>query len=192
MPLADQTRLIPLAGTDYINLDHPESSKVSWRSLGTLLARIPALPNLTDQFISQAQLNLLAAQFTPRELKPLILSSGLHTILSELAYLEITESAGQTTLKKPTGVLCEIPKALAALIPRPAKISAADTTKLNGINEAARTTFLNHFSDRNVNSPALPVKHRLVPLSMEHAATEWASEMEHSCNHPSVSFGTAA
>ncbi|WP_054782657.1 hypothetical protein [Pseudovibrio denitrificans] len=111
--------LIPLPERCYINLSHPASSKVSWRSLGIVLGRVAALPNLTDIFLSQAQFNLLAARFTPRPLRPLMMTSGLQVILTNLAYVETDCDSGQTTLQRPSGGLCELAKHLGSSYPAP-------------------------------------------------------------------------
>ncbi|KZL18447.1 hypothetical protein [Pseudovibrio sp. WM33] len=190
--MTDTTCLIPLPERCYINLQHPASSRLTWRSVGIVLGRVAALPNLTDVFISQAQFNLLASRFTPRPLRPLIMTSGLQIILANLAYVETDCDSGQTTLQRPQGGLCELAKALGALIPRPRQISMVETAKLEEIRRAAVTTTLNQLSRRCVSGPTLPLASTIKPKSPEMAALDWADAMEESCRHPLLKQPCAA
>ncbi|AEV37523.1 hypothetical protein PSE_3015 [Pseudovibrio sp. FO-BEG1] len=178
MIMKETVSLIPLPERCYINLSHPASSKVSWRSLGIVLGRVAALPNLTDVFLSQAQFNLLAARFTPRPLRPLMMTSGLQVILTSLAYVETDCDSGQTTLQRPSGGLCELAKALGELIPRPNTISRTDSAKLEQIRQATTITALNQLSRRSLTGPTIPLAATIKPKSPEIAAMDWADAME--------------
>ncbi|SFK98868.1 hypothetical protein SAMN04488518_11385 [Pseudovibrio ascidiaceicola] len=176
--MKEPTNLIPLPERCYINLTHPSSSRLTWRSVGIVLGRVAALPNLTDMFLSQAQFNLLSARFTPRPLQPLMMTSGLQVILANLAYVETDCDSGQTTLQRPQGGLCELAKALGELIPRPAKLSRAESSKLEEIRHAATITALNQLSRRSLTGPTLPLATTIKPKSPEMAAMDWAEAME--------------
>ncbi|KZL02302.1 MULTISPECIES: hypothetical protein [unclassified Pseudovibrio] len=176
--MAEPMNFIPLPEGNYINLTHPASSRITWRTLGIVLGRVAALPNLTDAFLSQAQFNTMAARFTPRALRPLMMTTGLQVILAHLAYTEAECDQAQTLLHRPTGGLCELAKALSELIPRPDKLSMVETAKLEEIRRAAITTTLNQLSRRSMSGPTLPLASTIKPQSPEMAALEWAEMME--------------
>ncbi|MFS8180856.1 hypothetical protein ACMG4P_04760 [Pseudovibrio denitrificans] len=181
MKTPEQPHFIPLPEDCYINLSHADSSRVSWRSLAIVLSRVAALPNLTDSFISQAQFNTLAARYTPRPLRPLMLASGLPIILAHLAFTESDSETGQSTIAQPSGGLCEITLALSCIIPRPDSLSGKDSAKLEEILSATRATVLNQLSRRTLSGSTLPMRTTVKPKSTEMAAIDWADAMEVAC-----------
>jgi hypothetical protein len=176
------SNFIPLPEGNHINLAHPSSSKVTWRALGIVLGRVAAVPNLTDSFLSQAQFNTLAARFTPRPLRPLMMTTGLQVILAHLAYMEADcDEAQGSSLHRPIGGLCELAKALSEIIPRPESVSMVETAKLEEIRRAAIATVLNQLSRRSMIGATLPLTSPIKPSSPEMAAMEWADAMEVAC-----------
>ncbi|KZK85414.1 hypothetical protein PsAD46_03000 [Pseudovibrio sp. Ad46] len=179
--MTEPMNFIPLPEGNYINLTPPASSRITWRTLGIVLGRVAALHNLTDTFFSQAQFNIMAARFTPRALRPLMMTTGLQVILAHLAYTEAECDQAQTLVHRPTGGLCELAKALSELIPRQDKLSMVETAKLEEIRRAAVTTTLNQLSRRSMSGPTLPLTSTIIPQSLEMAALDWAEMMEESC-----------
>lgn len=176
-----QSNYIPLPGECFIDLTHPESSRISWRSLGIVLSRVAALPNMTDSFLSQAQFNTLAAEFAPRNLRPMAMVAFLPAILAHLAFTETLSEDGQSEISQPSGGLCVLPKALNTLIPKPENFGDKELAKLTELFHATTATALNQLSQRSFSCPTLPMRTTIKPKSPEIAALDWAEAMETAC-----------